>query len=134
MISQVQQIFNDRTMDSLKLSINAAAERQKALANNVANINTPGYRRVDLDNQFKKNFADALERLDRGERLDSIKPQNPYVSIASTQGIARMDGNTVNLEQEMTEIIKNHADFDFAGRMLALRYSGLKAAISGRSS
>jgi flagellar basal-body rod protein FlgB len=133
MISQVQQIFNDRTMDSLKLTINAAAERQKALANNVANINTPGYRRVDLNDQFKRNFADALERLDRGERLQSINPQAPYSTISQSQGMARMDGNTVNLEQEMTEMVKNHADFDFATRMLSMRYSGLKAAITGRS-
>jgi flagellar basal-body rod protein FlgB len=131
MISEVGQIFNDPTLNSLKLELEVTAARHEALASNVANFNTPGYHRIDLSHNFKDSFSAALQQLDQGRSMEEINMTGPQLAVDEMQNVPRMDGNTVNLEQETTEIIKNQADFDFAGRMLALKYSGLKQAISG---
>ena len=131
MISEVGQIFNDPTLNSLKLVLEVSAKRHDALASNIANYNTPGYHRVDLSSNFKNAFSVALRDLDEGKPADELAVTSPQIAVDDKQNIARMDGNTVNLEQETTEVIKNQSDFDFAGRLLALKYSGLRAAISG---
>jgi flagellar basal-body rod protein FlgB len=133
MISQVSQIFSGSTLNSLKITLDAAAMRHQALASNVANINTPGYRRVDISDEFKKNFASALQQLDAGTPAKKVNLERADITLDHTPRNARMDGNNVNMEQETAEIIKNETDFDFAARMLSMNYQGLKSAITGRS-
>ena len=72
MISQVGQIFNDSTLNSLKLELEVTAKRHEALASNVANINTPGYRRIDLSTNFKAAFSEALHQLDQGRPAEEL--------------------------------------------------------------
>ena len=131
MISQVGQIFNDPTLNSLKLELEVTAKRHEALASNVANLNTPGYHRIDLSRNFKDAFSTALHAMDQGQSAEQVNLMAPELAEDPIQNTPRMDGNTVNIEQETTEIIKNQGDFDFAGRMMAIRYSNLKQAISG---
>jgi flagellar basal-body rod protein FlgB len=133
MISQVSQIFSGATLNSLKITLDAAAMRHQALASNVANINTPGYRRVDISDEFKKTFASALQQLDAGTPAKKVNLDRADITLDRTPRNARMDGNNVNMEQETAEIIKNETDFDFAARMLSMNYQGLKSAITGRS-
>ncbi|HEY8966583.1 MAG TPA: flagellar basal body rod protein FlgB [Candidatus Methylacidiphilales bacterium] len=130
----VGQIFSDPTMSSLKLSLQAASARQVALASNIVNSNTPGYKRVDLTNGFQADFTNALKQLDQGTALSDISAPKPASDVADLQNPARFDGNTVNLDQEMTEMMKNSTNYDFAARMLSLKYTMLKDAIAGTTS
>ena len=111
------------------MTMQADVERHNALASNVANINTPGYHRVDLTTNFKNTLDAALHEVDQGGKLDAFP--TPQIDVAATQNPARFDGNTVNMDQEMTELIKNETNFEFAARMTALKYGTIKDAITG---
>lgn len=126
----IEQLFNDPTTVSLKLSLQAASARHAALASNVANVNTPGYQRVDLSTSFKSTLDAALHQVDQGKPLSEI-PQ-PQINVQEVQNQPRFDGNTVNMDQEMTELIKNQTDFDFSARLLTLKYSAIKEAITSK--
>jgi flagellar basal-body rod protein FlgB len=111
------------------MTMQADMARHNALASNIANVNTPDYHRVDLSTDFKSSLAAALHQVDQGSQLDAFP--TPQIVTAAEQNPARFDGNTVNIDQEMTGLIKNETDFDFAARMTALHYTGIKDAISG---
>ena len=90
------------------------AERQTAIAQNVANANTPGYQSVDLA-PFERTF----------DQLSIQVPRRHQAHLALDQGVGSASevrpveglmpnhsGNTVNLEQEMLkagEVVGNYA-------------------------
>jgi flagellar basal-body rod protein FlgB len=111
-----------------------AAIRHQAISSNIANVNTPGYQRMDVSSNFEQAYSDALGRLSRGETVDDSSLPQPTIETAKVQGPARPDGNTVQIEQEMVGMAQNSARYEFAGQMLAQTFHGLKFAITGTES
>jgi flagellar basal-body rod protein FlgB len=107
-----------------------AALRHQAIASNIANVNTPGYQRMDVSSSFQQAYSDAITRLSNGETADEMP--DARIETAAVQGPARPDGNTVQIEQEMVNMAQNSARYEFAGQMLAQNYHGIKFAITGQ--
>ena len=124
-------LFISPTLESLRLTMDDAAIRQQAIASNIANVNTPGYQRVDVSDNFQQAYTDALSKLSEGESVDDMPEAT--IQTASVQGPARPDGNTVQLEDEMVGLAQNSARYEFAGQMLAQNFHGIKYAITGQS-
>ncbi len=108
-----------------------AALRQQAISSNIANVNTPGYQRMDVSATFQNAYTDAMKSLSEGESADSMP--DATIETAAVQGPARPDGNTVQIEQEMVGLAQNSARYEFAGQMLSQNYHGMKYAITGQS-
>jgi flagellar basal-body rod protein FlgB len=126
-------IFSSPTLQSLRLTMDDTAMRQTAISSNIANVNTPGYQRVDISSTFQQAYTDALRGLGNGNT--SVTADNmPDASIqtASVQGPARPDGNTVQIEQEMLDLAQNSAKYEFAGQVMSSNFHGLKYAITGQ--
>jgi len=117
-VSQVSNI-----VDFLEVGIRAESLRQKAIANNVANLKTPGYRRVDV--KFEELLAKSLGS-DGSADLDEAVPQL-YVP---KQTPVKSNGNDVNLEAEVGEMIKNSLRHKLFIRLLQKKYMGMQAAIN----
>lgn len=100
--------------------------RQQVLAQNVANVNTPGYRRLDV--QFEEVFAEQFSR-----RADSptIAPQAQVVEDENAP--ARLDGNNVEIDLEMMRLNKNTLLGNTYLQLLATKLAMMKRAVSGRS-
>lgn len=96
------------------------SERQKLVASNIANVDTPGYRTQDLD--FHSEFVNAA-----GEA--------PPVVIAP-QGLAvKADGNDVNLDRESRLLAENALRFSIASNFARGELTSLRTAIQeGKSS
>ncbi len=132
MANAVDPLFNDPTYRSLGLSLNAGAMRHAAIASNIANISTPGYKRVDLSAGFQNAMTQALQQLDQtGTTTGAL--HTPSIGPAADQGLARQDGNTVNLEKEMIDLMQNQSRFDFAAQMTAKNLRMLRMAATGKS-
>jgi flagellar basal-body rod protein FlgB len=112
-------------IDFIEAGIKAESLRQKANANNVANLQTPGYRRVDV--KFKELLAKALEApggVDLGEIEAQIyQPKNTTV---------KSDGNDVSMEAEIGEMIKNSLRYKTYVRLIQKKYQQLDLAINVR--
>jgi flagellar basal-body rod protein FlgB len=104
--------------------LDAASMRHRVLSQNVANVNTPGYRRKDVP--FEDEFAKALAVADGG----AVPPVRPHAVIAD--GPERVDGNTVDLDREMNNVQKNSLLYEAAAQVVASRVATLRAAIAGR--
>jgi len=106
--------LSDTTQSLLSLAIRGAAERQTALSANLANANTPGYRRVDVD------FHSVLQRAAAtgAENTTAIR-FTPEVDGAA---VMQLDGNTVDVDVEASRMAAN-----------GLEYETLMAVKRGRS-
>ncbi len=127
---QISALSNDPTAQSLQLVLDATAARHQAIAANLANVNTPGFKRVDLSADFQASLNNALNQLSQNKPLTTL-PQ-ASIEVAADQGPARIDGNTVNLDNEMVNLTQNQAEFTFAAQMMKGYYHELKSAITGQ--
>src|SRR5262245_35188310 len=80
--------------------LDAVALRHRAIAQNVANVNTPGYRRLDV------SFEDALAQELRTHPESQATTLKPNV-IEQGGGPERADGNNVDIDAEMGRLSKN---------------------------
>ena len=109
-------------IDIIEAGIKAESMRQKAIANNVANLQTPGYRRVDV--QFKELLAKALDSSGAVD-LDEIEAQ-----IYQPKNTAvKSNGNDVILEVEVGEMVKNTLRHKAYIRLLQKKYRQIELAI-----
>jgi flagellar basal-body rod protein FlgB len=124
-------IFATPAIQSLTLAMDESALRQQAISSNIANVNTPGFKRLDVSSNFESAFSGALKSLGEGGTANDM-PEGA-ITTAAIQGPARPDGNTVQIEQEMLGLAQNSARYEFASDMLANSFHGMKYAITGTS-
>lgn len=105
-------------------------ERHSVLAGNVANVDTPGYRPVDLEQApAPETGAQALAVTAPGHMQAGPSGGLAGATLAFTEaGDAGADGNAVTLERELAKIDANRvrytASSELASRRLALlRYA-----------
>ena len=112
-------------VDIIEAGIRAESLRQKAIANNVANLNTPEYRRVDV--RFKELLAKALDSpgtVDLSEIEAQIyQPENTTV---------KSNGNDVSLESEVGDMVKNTLRHKAYIRLLQKKYRQMELAMDVR--
>jgi len=106
----------------LQAAMRSASLRQSIIANNIANVNTPEYRRKAI--AFEKRLAEAIaygERVNFREIEESIfEPRNTNVDSS---------GNDVNLEMEIGEMIKNGVMYKAYTRLLGRTYRNMELAM-----
>src|SRR5262245_59723939 len=99
----IDALFNSPNYLAAKESLDAVALRHEAIASNIANLETPGYRRVDLSPSFKAELERAVAAGDAAH-IASVKPGLAADPSAVPTG---RDGNTVNFENEMVQLNQN---------------------------
>jgi flagellar basal-body rod protein FlgB len=109
--------------DLLEAGIKAENLRQKAIAGNVANLETPGYHRFDV--RFDELLAKALDSSEAVD-IDEIEPQ----IYRPMQTPVKSNGNDVNLEAEVGEMVKNILRYKAYIRLLNKKYNQLELAMN----
>lgn len=101
-----------------------ALARQSLLSENLANVNTPGYQRRDLD--FRGVLAQAVQR---GSSVDHVD----YASGITTSSAAmRPDGNSVDPDVEGAELASNGLEYSALVKIYHARNEILREAIGRR--
>ena len=122
-----RDLFTDITQLTLRRTLDATIARQRTIANNIANVETPGYKRVyvpfeselrsALDEQNPDTRRSKLNTLTPARRTDNITPSKP-------------DGNNVNIDAEMSDLAKNQLQNKAAMTLLQAKSYIMRAAIS----
>ena len=110
--------------------LDATALRHEAIASNLANIETPNYRRVDLDASFATELRQAVAAQDPA-RLANL---HPVVATDRTAVSSRRDGNTVQLETELASLNQNTLAYTVETQLVNGALARLRMAITGRTS
>lgn len=121
-----QMSKTNNIIDILEAGIKAENLRQKTIANNVANLETPGYRRLDV--KFKQLLAKSIDSSGAID-LDDIEPQIFQPENTSVKS----NGNDVHLESEVGEMVKNTLRHRALIRLLSKKYKQIELAIGGSS-
>ena len=136
------------TFSALKNRMRFLQARQKLLAENVANADTPGYKPKDIREvgvDPASRGSDAARRMasaayGSGVALAATSPGHITRSAGGgggdTKGASfetRPSGNAVNLEDEMLKVSQNHIDFQTAANIYQRGIATLKIALGRRS-
>ncbi len=90
--------MTDVTMSALTSALNALSLRQRVIANNVANIQTPGFTAQQVS--FEEALASQLDAVSSGDADPATLNSSSLTSIQATSDPSRLDGNNVNLDTE----------------------------------
>lgn len=117
----LNNLFGAHTRN-LGRSLDRVSLRQSVLSGNLSNINTPGYKRRDVD--FGIELETANDRLTLGVR-------NSGSGVRIDPGALRVDGNGVDLEKEVLALTENELRYQTLTQMTRGYFRGLKNVIKG---
>lgn len=120
----------------MEKALSASALRNQVISNNIANVNTPGFKRSDidfegvlaqtLDNKNKLSLTSTnTQHFSNNERSEGTIPK----ILSSNDNTMRIDGNNVDIDVEMASIAKNTIYYNAIAHQLSRYFSNLKSAI-----
>jgi flagellar basal-body rod protein FlgB len=118
-VSKLDGLFGSH-LGNLERSLDRTTLRQGLIANNIANVNTPGYKRKDVDFGIELNKAMG----DSGTQLIGND-----ADIKTTYGSNRRDGNSVDLEGEVVHMAETENRYRLLSEMTTRYFNGLKSVI-----
>jgi flagellar basal-body rod protein FlgB len=123
-------IFNDPVMTVLEKVMDGCMLRGRVTANNIANVNTPGFKRssVSFESELLGILSDG-EVMGARSASDGLKDFQPAVQV-DLQTASRYDGNNVNIDQEMAELSKNTIKFSLATELMKKKLGMLRYVIT----
>lgn len=125
----INAIFDQSTYAASKKMLDVTALRQQAIASNIANLETPGYKRIDVAPTFQTELNQAISAQDT-TRISNVKPQ---LAVDSNATSTTRDGNTVQLETEMQNQAQNFLAHSLETQLVSSKLATLRSAITGRS-
>ena len=124
----LQNLYEQENYLVAKKLLDATHLRHEALSNNLANVETPGFKRRDLPKAFSAELRRAVERKDF-RRVKSLLPRSREDLQAKP---VRMDGNTVQLDEELLAMNRNALNYEYLTQMVSGSIKELNLAIKGR--
>ncbi len=131
-------LFERISVPDLEKSLDAYSLRQKAISNNIANVNTPCYRarKVSFEEEYQKHIKQHSvpdgqtnpRHIPIGTRdLNEVQPRVEFSeNTLNDSGI-----NNVDIDQEMAELAKNNIKYEMSVSLLKKKFSNLNSAIKG---
>lgn len=134
----LEQLVNTSTMDIGSRALAAASMRHEVLSHNIANVNTPNFRRshVRFEDLLKQELgmnSDPLMKVvrthDRHFPLAFRGKARPVIEQEASTNM-RLDGNNVDIDIEMAEVAKNQLYYSAVANQLGGHISKLKSVIN----
>ena len=133
-------LFRD-TIALLERSLNLRSLQHRVLASNIANMDTPNYKAVELavaeEMSRNQNSASGIQlvRTQTGHLPIGHHPTNSIkLKVAKPPEFSlRGDGNTVDLDRTMGQMAENTLLYKSAAQIISQKFSGLKNVIKGGS-
>jgi flagellar basal-body rod protein FlgB len=129
-------LFQSTTIPVLQEVVSFSQARNAVLAGNIANIDTPGYQARDLSvEDFQARLKQAIDERDQpqvgspGEM--ELAPKTLMAEVAKSAQILRHDMNNVDMESQVSEMVKNHMQHNLAITILEDQFHQLQTAIRG---
>jgi flagellar basal-body rod protein FlgB len=135
-------IYAKTQIGLLEKSLSTYSLRQKALASNIANVSTPGYRKLEVN--FEEKLSEALDshKLENTitnekhiklhtKNIEEIQPEVQEVPPENVGDELASGYNNVDIDQEMVNMAQNQLQYRMASRMLSRQFRGIQSAIRG---
>lgn len=128
-------LFSDNAIRAAIMSLDGLSQRQGIISNNIANVDTPGYRAQELD------FESVMKRALRSNGSIQLAATNgAHLGVANGKrinqvserpgGTARADGNNVDIDTELMEMSVTGIQYQAVSQELSKKLSLLKTIAS----
>lgn len=113
-------------------SLDCLWKKQEVLSNNLANIDTPGYKRqqVSFEETFRRRLTAADETKSSSKMREAIEGTN--YTIYSRDDSARVDENSVNADVEETEMTRTWLHYNYLLQSVTSDVRRYQTAIKGQ--
>ncbi|BBB93192.1 flagellar basal body rod protein FlgB [Methylomusa anaerophila] len=123
----------------LEQALNASSFRQRVISNNIANVDTPGFKKSEV------SFEDQLNKaigVNNEKKLPLVRTNGRHLPLplqgtdiapeiqTITNTSLRNDGNNVDIDIEMASLAKNSIYYDALAQQMNRYFSGIKSAIN----
>lgn len=128
-------LFSDNAIRAAKLALDGLSAKQGVISNNIANVDTPGYRAQEID------FDSVMKRaLTNSGSLQIAKTNSAHLGVSNAKatfrtqetpgGTARADGNNVDIDTELMEMSVTGIQYQAVSQELSKKLSLLKTIAS----
>jgi len=122
----IEKILSSPVYEGSKMLLVVAVRRQEIFASNLGNIDTPGFKRLEISKDFSKVFAEAM----RAGKPASVASPEVVRDLKSPS--QRKDGNNVVLQDELLAMNQNGAEYEALAEFVSGPMRTMRMAISGR--
>jgi len=122
----IEKILSSPVYEGSKMLLDVAVRRQEIFASNLGNIDTPGFKRLEISKDFSKVFAEAM----RAGKPASVASPEVVRDLKSPS--QRKDGNNVVLQDELLAMNQNGAEYEALAEFVSGPMRTMRMAISGR--
>ena len=109
----------------IEKALNIRTSYHKVISGNIANVETPGYKEKEMD--FRKEIGRAIHS---GANSSVINSGVEITEKPANEGLPSLDGNTVNVEDQIVKLTENQVVFHSLIQVAAKRFSMMKFIIS----
>lgn len=124
----VDGIFSHANYQGLKKMLDVSVLRQEAIASNLANLETPNYKRIDVETSFGAELSRAVN----AKKVEGIQKLHPRLVVDPTAPAPNRDGNTVQLDSELMHLQQNGMAHTMQTQMITGALRKIRSAIQGR--
>ncbi|NSL51190.1 flagellar basal body rod protein FlgB [Calidifontibacillus erzurumensis] len=119
------------TIYSLENALNYSSIKQKVIANNIANVDTPNYKAQEVS--FKSELDQALLKAHRlDERHFEFKQNRQRINVYTKNTTTfNHNGNNVDIDKEMVEMAENQIYYNVLIEQLSGKFTALKEVLKG---
>ncbi|MEN6350756.1 MAG: flagellar basal body rod protein FlgB [Syntrophomonas sp.] len=139
----LEKIFSSSTIPLLNKAMDVASDRDTVIADNIANVDTPNFKRRELI--FEEKLKKVLDSQTNRGKLNISNPRHIQIGgVNSWQDLQpeiiqmndesyRNDENNVDIDVEMAKRTKNELYYDTLAQSMTQELRLLRLAITGRS-
>ena len=125
----IDALFGDSNYVASKKMLDVNVLRHEAIASNLANIETPNYKRMDVSPSFESQLSQAVSARDPAQ-ITSLQPE---LAVDTQAKSGRADGNTVQLENEMLKLNQNMVEHSLETELVSASLGKMRLAITGKN-
>jgi len=136
-MAMLDKVIGNQRINVLEKALDGAMLRQKVIANNLANVDTPGYKAMEVI--FEEQLKNSMKEAGSEYNLKTTHPRHLQIpNISSFQvGINvaegytfRNDGNSVDIDREMARLSKNVVYYNAVSTSMSEEFKLLRMAIT----
>jgi len=125
----IDALFGDSYYVAAKKMLDVNVMRHQAIASNIANVETPNYKRLDVSPTFESQLSQAVSGRDTAQ----ITGLQPELAVDNQANSGRSDGNNVQLESEMLRLSQNTVEHALETQLVGAQLAKMRMAITGKS-
>lgn len=124
----VNGLFSHANYQGLKKMLDMTVVRHEAIASNLANVETPNYKRIDVQGSFSVELGRAIQ----AGKVNEIGRLQPRIVIDKNAPAPNRDGNSVQLDGELLQLQQNSMAHNLQTQFISRSMMKLRSAIQGR--